>query len=148
MIKDYDCLIDYQPRKANVVADALSRKTMACLQVTPLSMVHELKVLHANLEINDEGQTAVAWHIQPLLIDQIRMAAQNDQKYQKLLDEVRQGKKPEFSVRDDGLLLRQDRMYVPNDVDLRQIILKEAHKSPFAMHLGGTKMYRGLKEYY
>ncbi|KAJ9180916.1 hypothetical protein P3X46_009103, partial [Hevea brasiliensis] len=98
LIKDYDCLIDYQPGKANVVADALSRKTMVSLRVTPLSL--------------------------PVLIDQIRMAAQNDQKYQKLLEEVRQGKKPEFSIRDD------------------------AHVSPFAMHPGSTKMYRGLKEHY
>ncbi len=29
LIKDYDYLIDYQPGKANVVADALSHKTMA-----------------------------------------------------------------------------------------------------------------------
>ena len=26
LIKDYDCVIDYHPKKANVVADALSRK--------------------------------------------------------------------------------------------------------------------------
>ncbi|PPZ39171.1 hypothetical protein C5P26_26340, partial [Escherichia coli] len=90
LIKDYDCLIDYQPGKANVVADALSRKTMASLRVSPLSMVHELKAQHASLEIDDEGQTVVAWHVQPVLIDQIRMAAQSDEKYQKLLKEVQQ----------------------------------------------------------
>ena len=28
LFKDYDCIIDYHPEKANVVADALSRKTM------------------------------------------------------------------------------------------------------------------------
>ena len=33
LIKDYDCVIDYHPRKANVVADALSRKTMQTLRV-------------------------------------------------------------------------------------------------------------------
>jgi len=29
LINDYDCVIDYHPRKANVVADALSRKGKA-----------------------------------------------------------------------------------------------------------------------
>ncbi len=63
MIKDYDCLKDYQPGKANVVADALSRKTMESLRISPLSMAHELKALHASLEVNDEGQAVVAWHV-------------------------------------------------------------------------------------
>ncbi len=58
-----------------MVADTLSRKTTANLRVFPLSMVHELRALHASLEIDDEGQTVVAWHVQPVLIDQIRMAA-------------------------------------------------------------------------
>ena len=28
LIKDYDCVIDYHPKKANVVANALSRKSV------------------------------------------------------------------------------------------------------------------------
>ena len=35
MFKDYDCIVDYHPGKANVVVDALSRKT-----VTALSLQH------------------------------------------------------------------------------------------------------------
>ena len=31
MIKDYDCVIDYHPGKANVVADALSHKSSSSL---------------------------------------------------------------------------------------------------------------------
>ena len=31
LFKDYDCIIDYHPKKANVVADALSRKAMTAL---------------------------------------------------------------------------------------------------------------------
>ena len=33
LFKDYDCIIDYHPRKANVVADALSRKAMVALLI-------------------------------------------------------------------------------------------------------------------
>ena len=31
LFKDYDCIIDYHSGKANVVADALSRKTISAL---------------------------------------------------------------------------------------------------------------------
>ncbi|KAA3469011.1 zinc finger and BTB domain-containing protein 11-like [Gossypium australe] len=33
-------------------------------------------------------------------------------------------------------------------VDLKELILRKAHDSHFAMHLGGTKMYCGLQEMY
>jgi hypothetical protein len=46
LIKDYDCVINYHPRKANVVADALGRKSrggVACLKTLP-------RELHENLQ--------------------------------------------------------------------------------------------------
>ena len=33
LFKDYDCIVDYHLGKANVVADALSRKTMLALSL-------------------------------------------------------------------------------------------------------------------
>ena len=33
LFKDYDCIIDYHPGKANVVADALSRKMISTLSL-------------------------------------------------------------------------------------------------------------------
>ena len=54
MVKDYDCEILYHPRKANVVADTLSRKTASvltkdvCLRITVISplldMIKEAQV--------------------------------------------------------------------------------------------------------
>ena len=54
MVKDYDCEILYHPRKANVVADDLSRKTASasirdvCLRMTVISplldMIKEAQV--------------------------------------------------------------------------------------------------------
>ena len=33
LLKDYDCIIDYHPGKANVVPDALSRKMISALSL-------------------------------------------------------------------------------------------------------------------
>ena len=33
LFKDYDCIIDYHPEKANVIADALRRKTVAAMSL-------------------------------------------------------------------------------------------------------------------
>ena len=48
LIKDYDCVIDYHPGKANVVADSLSRKS-----------IQMLRALNAHLSLSDDG-TVVA----------------------------------------------------------------------------------------
>ncbi|XP_017644623.1 uncharacterized protein LOC108485315 [Gossypium arboreum] len=48
-----------------------------------------------------------------------------------------------LSLFDDG-----SQIYVSNDPDLRQLILREAHSSPYSMHASGNKMYRNLRELY
>ena len=57
VVKDYDCEIHYHPGKANVVADALSRKQSAepirakCLRITMVSSLLDL--------IRDAQKTAI-----------------------------------------------------------------------------------------
>ncbi|XP_058005401.1 uncharacterized protein LOC131181372 [Hevea brasiliensis] len=86
--------------------------------------------------------------VKPMLIDQIKVATQSDENYQKLIEEAGDGKKLDLLVNDDGLLLYKGRMCIPNDVKLRQVIMKEAHNSPFDIHPGGTEIYRIVKEHY
>jgi hypothetical protein len=59
LIKEYDLEVHYHPGKANVVADALSRKSHCnCLTVKPmdLSLCHEMEKL--NIEIVQQGSLA------------------------------------------------------------------------------------------
>ncbi|KAG8485806.1 hypothetical protein CXB51_019154 [Gossypium anomalum] len=51
--KDYDCLIEYHPRKANVVADALSRRAMT-----------DLRVMFARLCLFDDGSLSAELQIE------------------------------------------------------------------------------------
>ena len=47
----------------------------------------------------------------------------------------------------NGSLWYKGRVVVPRLTDLREEILKEFHCSRFTVHLGGTKMYRNLRQY-
>ena len=75
LIKDYECTIEYHPRKANVVADALSRRPMSSishLRVMHLPLLIELRSLGVRLKLTDSGVLLATFHVCPILIDRIR----------------------------------------------------------------------------
>jgi len=52
----------------------------------------------------------------------------------------------DFSVNADGVLCIRGMTCMPKDPELSGKILQEAHSNPYAMHPGGSKMYRDLRE--
>ena len=75
LIKDYNLVIDYHPKKANIVADALSQKSSAtlayiCTAYVPLLL--DLKTLRINLDCDYNGMLVANFMVRPTLIDQIR----------------------------------------------------------------------------
>ena len=74
LIKDYDVKLHYHPGKANVVADALSRKSYVNTLITeglPKELIDDLRELC--LEIIPRGYVA-ALEIQSTLLGKIREA--------------------------------------------------------------------------
>ena len=65
-------------------------------------------------------------------------------------DRVQSGTGDEgWNIYVDGSLRYKGRVVVPQLIELREEILREFHCSRFAVHLGGTKMYRDLcRQYY
>ena len=66
----------------------------------------------------------------------------------KLKEEIEKGKKAEFQIRDDDMIVKGQRMCVSEYGDLKRDIMEEAHSSAYAIHPSSTKMYRTLKEHY
>ena len=59
LIKDYDLVVHYHPGKANVVANALSRKShYNCLTAKPMDRTLCQEIHKLNLEIVQQGTLA------------------------------------------------------------------------------------------
>ncbi|GJZ69925.1 putative reverse transcriptase domain-containing protein, partial [Tanacetum coccineum] len=123
LFSDYDCEIRYHPGKANVVADALSRKE----RVKPKRVRAMNMILQSS--IKDRILTA-----QKEAVDEFA-------GLQKGLDEM-------IEQRSDGTLYYLDRIWVPLKGEVRTLIMDEAHKSKYYVHPGADKMYYNLRDRY
>ena len=86
MFKDYDCIIDYHPRKANVVADALSRKTISVLSLK-----------HCTWSFTTDGALLAQLRAMLKLRQMMIGVQKNDVKLQQMLQLVRNGDKFDYS---------------------------------------------------
>ena len=65
LIKDYDLVIDYHPKKVNVIAYALSRKssiTLTHIRTTYVTLLLDLKTLGVSLDCDyNDALVASLW---------------------------------------------------------------------------------------
>uniref|UniRef100_A0A453G2D1 Retrotransposon protein, putative, Ty3-gypsy subclass n=1 Tax=Aegilops tauschii subsp. strangulata TaxID=200361 RepID=A0A453G2D1_AEGTS len=148
LIKDYDMKLHYHPGKANVVADALSRKSYANTLVgegLPKELAEDLRELC--LEIVPRGFVA-ALEVQSTLLGRIREAQKDYKEISDIKERMSKGKAKGFREDEHDTLWFEDRIYVPNNAEIRKLILQETHDSPYSIHPGNTKMYLDLKEHF
>ncbi|GKC19992.1 putative reverse transcriptase domain-containing protein [Tanacetum coccineum] len=121
---DYDCEIRYHPGKANVVADALSiKERIKPKRVSAMNMTIQSSIKDKKLATQNEASEAVDAPAEML----------------RGLDE-------QMERSSDGTLYYQDRIWVPLKGDVRTLIMDEAHKSKYSVHLGADKMYCDLRD--
>ncbi|WVZ70358.1 LOW QUALITY PROTEIN: hypothetical protein U9M48_019033 [Paspalum notatum var. saurae] len=146
LIKYYDLEIHYHPGKANVVADALSRKAHCnVIEARPTVRVIccEMDEIKMPTKQHAELYNLI---IEPTIKDQIIVAQKKDKGMAHIRDEINEKKKACFKLDEEGVLWFKNCLVVPKDMELRKKILDEAHTSMYTMHPGTNKMYQDLKQ--
>ncbi|KAD3336655.1 hypothetical protein E3N88_32174 [Mikania micrantha] len=111
---------------ANVVADALSRKTEhSAIRVKSYSLVITPDFLNELKDAQKEG------------------LKEENVGFERIFGQVKSLEENEFGVK-----IRFGRMWVTRNGDIRSRILDEAHKSRYSIHPGATKMYQDLRKDY
>ena len=156
LLKDYDITILYHPGKANVVADALSRKagsmgSLAHLQASRRPLAREVQTLANDLmrlEVNEKGGLLACVEARSSFLDKIKGRQFDDEKLRRIQDKVLRGEAKEAQIDEEDILRIKGRVCVPRVDDLINTILTEAHSSRYSIHPGATKMYRDLKQHF
>ncbi|KAI3754401.1 hypothetical protein L1987_54184 [Smallanthus sonchifolius] len=121
LLNDYDCEIRYHPGKANVVADALSRKDHVMLHCIQIQTDIQNRILEAQHVSVTEGN---------------------------MYEEMSCGVELLLETKPNGLLYYLNRIWVPDRYDLRTFLMNEAHKTRYSIHPGADKMYQDLCQQY
>jgi hypothetical protein len=97
LIKDYDLGINYHPRKANMVADALSRRShvsQLVMDSMPFELCEDFDKLNLRIVADTE---ATEMEVGSNLLREIRKGQLEDEKIQEIKRNIKEEKLPGFS---------------------------------------------------
>jgi hypothetical protein len=115
--------IHYHPRKANVVADALSRKSYVNAMMVsqmPRELYEEFEGLKLGFIAHIERITI---EVEPTLEQEILKGQLEDPKIQEVKKMIEVGKAPDFTEDEHGTVWFRKRICVPDVDHLREKIL-------------------------
>jgi hypothetical protein len=142
LIKDYELEVHYHLGKANVVADALSRKAH-CNYLPVICLTGEESSTRVLPNLSLFNIT-----LMPTLRAEIIAAQKDDEGMGHIKKRMLEGDPKVTCFREDaeGTLWFKERLVVPEREALKKNILDEAHTSRYSIHLGSTKMYNDLRQ--
>jgi hypothetical protein len=141
LIKDYELEINYHPKKANVIVDALSQKA----HCNYLPVVCSTGEESSTLVLPDLSLFNMT--LMPTLRDEIKAVQKNDKGMGHIKRRMQEGDPTItcFCEDEEVTLWFKERLVVPKKEALKKKILDEAHTLRYSIRPGSTKMYHDLR---
>jgi hypothetical protein len=79
--------------------------------------------------------------IQSSLRGRVREAQLRDRLLQEVHKRIEASRPRKFTIEEDGTIFFRGRLCIPQKSEVKMDILKEAHRTPYMVHPGETKMY-------
>ncbi|XP_074288790.1 uncharacterized protein LOC141613946 [Silene latifolia] len=123
-------------RKANVVADALSRKSVHSL-CTALSMIRlKEEVKEMGIKVIRKRESIGDLTPEPGFYEEIRERQASDVKIQEWKGLLEKGEPSRFELHKDGSLIFKGRWCIPCDEEFKKKIMNEAHNTLYHTSIG------------
>ena len=117
LLKDCDFGLNYHPGKANVVADALSLKTlhMSTMMVKEMELIEQFRDMSLVCETTPQSVKLGMLKINNDFLDKIKEAQKLDVKLVDPMVGIDQSKNSDFNLNAQGVLRFYDRICIPDD---------------------------------
>jgi hypothetical protein len=144
LVKDYELEVHYHPRKANVIANALSRKAH-CNYLPTIRLTREESSTRVLPNISLFNIT-----LTPTFRAEIIAAQKDDEGMSHIKRRMREGDPNVTCFREDvkGTLWFKKRLVVHKEEALKNKILDEADTSRYSIQPRSTKMYHDLRQHF
>ncbi|XP_075473284.1 uncharacterized protein LOC142504284 [Primulina tabacum] len=100
------------------------------------------------MDLSIQWRLVSSIQVEPQILSSIKAAQKTVPHVHRLKELSRTGQTEKFSVASDGSLRFNGRHVVPNLIDSKEVILREAHCSQNSIHPGIRKMYHTLRAHY
>jgi hypothetical protein len=138
--------IHYHPGKANVVVDALNKKSKVNMMLAH-PMPYELGKEFDRQSLRFLNSThGVTVELEPTFERDIKEGQNGDERISEICPLIIEGKGKDFREDAVGVIWLKDHLCVPDIKSIRELILKETHETTCSIHLGSKKMNLDLKK--